>query len=424
MTELNVTLHDNIVRSEVEPMAGLKVEFSAARVHNRSSGYHASTRLTLNGKLLAADLLNFEKHAQRKTLANDAHAMLPEKLRESYPKLFIKRDLDEFCEAIWETYNSQFKAELVAGDPDSNTDWFCQPMIMQEAATILYGKRGGGKSVTAVACAVSIQQNVADLWFPIEKANVLYINIERGKKSMARRVARVNTALGLSAYEPLLMVNARGKSLDHIYDQARRSMRANDVQVVFFDSISRAGVGDLNENQPANQVMDMLSDLTPTWMAVAHMTEQEGGKSKVFGSQMYENAADVVIKLDSDRQGDTLGVGMEIVKANDTRLGQEKYFKYEFDGDHGLAAITPSSLKEFPDLDNKSLSAADEIELFIDNAPLNRATSSEIAQGLNRDQSNVSKILARQTHRFYKFPKNGREQPYGLVSRLGAEEGM
>jgi hypothetical protein len=60
-------------------------------------------------------------------------------------------------------------------------------------------------------------------------------------------------------------------------------MRVNEVQIVFFDSISRAGAGDLNENQPANQVMDMLSALAPTWLAVAHMTEQEGGKSKVFG---------------------------------------------------------------------------------------------------------------------------------------------
>ena len=277
---------------------------------------------------------------------------------------------------------------MVAGDPDSNTEWFCQPMIMQEATTILFGKRGAGKSVTAMACAVSTQHGISNLWNPIETANVLYINIERGEKSMARRIARVNTALGLSAYEPLLMVNARGKSLEHIYDAARRSMRVNEVQIVFFDSISRAGAGDLNENQPANQVMDMLSALAPTWLAVAHMTEQEGGKSKVFGSQMYENAADVVMKLTGDPQGNQLGVGMEIVKGNDTALGQNQYLKYEFNGT-GLAAITPSSLSDFPDLASKA-SLLEGIRSVLSNRP---ESVNDIAAELNETTKKVTATL-------------------------------
>ena len=388
MSQLQIILDGDTVKAQVTPLEGMTVGFSAARVHNRSSGYHASTRITFNGKLLASDLLNFEKNAQRKTLGHDAHAMMPEDLRDAYPKLSVKRDLDEFCEAIWDTYNSQFKAEMVAGDPDSNTEWFCQPMIMQEATTILFGKRGAGKSVTAMACAVSTQHGISNLWNPIETANVLYINIERGEKSMARRIARVNTALGLSAYEPLLMVNARGKSLEHIYDAARRSMRVNEVQIVFFDSISRAGAGDLNENQPANQVMDMLSALSPTWLAVAHMTEQEGGKSKVFGSQMYENAADVVMKLTGDSQGSQLGVGMEIVKGNDTALGQNQYLKYQFNGT-GLAAITPSSLTEFPDLASKA-SLLEGIRSVLSNRP---ESVNDIAAELNETTKKVTATL-------------------------------
>lgn len=411
MSGLLVVLDGDTVKAQVEPLEGMKVGFSAARVHNRSSGYHASARITFNGKLLAGDLLNFEKNAQRKTLGHDAHAMMPEDLRDAYPKLSLKRDLDEFCEAIWDIYNSQFKAELVAGDPDSNTEWFCQPMIMQEATTILFGKRGAGKSVTAMACAVSTQHGISNLWHPIETANVLYINIERGQKSMERRIARVNTALGLSAYERLLMVNARGKSLENIYDAARRSMRAHEVQIVFFDSISRAGAGDLNENQPANLVMDMLSALAPTWLAVGHMTEQEGGKSKVFGSQMYENAADVVMKLTGDSKGDQLGVGMEIVKGNDTALGQNQYLKYEFNGT-GLAAITPSSLSEFPDLDQKEPTNVEKIAAFISNTAGSKATASEIATALTMNQGSVSKILQRSM--FTPLPKEGRERPFAL----------
>jgi hypothetical protein len=226
-------------------------------------------------------------------------------------------------------------------------------------------------------------------------------------------VARVNVALGLSAYEPLLMLNARGKSLDNIYDAARKSIKQHEVQVVFFDSISRSGAGDLNENEPANLVMDMLSALTPTWLAIAHMTEQDGGKAKVFGSQMYENAADVVVRLNSDSQGDSLGVGMEIIKANDTALGQNQYIRYEFNGT-GLIGIRPSRLSEFPDLDQKPPSNREKIATFIGNTPESKATSSEIAKALALNQGTVSKIL--QQSMFTPLPKNGSERPYAVAS--------
>ena len=97
MNRLEIALDGDLVKAQVTPLEGMTVGFSAARVHNRSSGYHASTRITFNGKLLASDLLNFEKNAQRKTLGHDAHAMMPEDLRDAYPKLSVKQDLDEFC---------------------------------------------------------------------------------------------------------------------------------------------------------------------------------------------------------------------------------------------------------------------------------------------------------------------------------------
>jgi hypothetical protein len=413
MSRLQVALDGDTVKAQVEPMTGVLVGFSAARVKNRNSGYHANVRITLSGQLLAGDLLNFEKNAQRVSLANAAHAMMPDVLKDEYSRLYLKRDLDEFAESIWSVYNGQFEAKWVEGDPESNARWLCPPLVMQDGSTILFGRRGGGKSVTAKAAAISTQHGISNLWNPIEVANVLYINIERGEDSMRRRVARVNVALGLSAYEPLLMLNARGKSLDNIYDAARKSIKQHEVQVVFFDSISRSGAGDLNENEPANLVMDMLSALTPTWLAIAHMTEQDGGKAKVFGSQMYENAADVVVRLNSDSQGDSLGVGMEIIKANDTALGQNQYIRYEFNGT-GLIGIRPSRLSEFPDLDQKPPSNREKIATFIGNTPESKATSSEIAKALALNQGTVSKIL--QQSMFTPLPKNGSERPYAVAS--------
>jgi hypothetical protein len=128
---------------------------------------------------------------------------------------------------------------------------------------------------------------------------------------------------------------------------------------------------------------------------------------------MYENAADVVVRLNSDSQGDSLGVGMEIIKANDTALGQNQYIRYEFNGT-GLIGIRPSRLSEFPDLDQKPPSNREKIATFIGNTPESKATSSEIAKALALNQGTVSKIL--QQSMFTPLPKNGSERPYAVAS--------
>ena len=388
VSRLSVVLDGDTVKARVKLIDNVYVTFSARRIQSKPSGFHASISIDQGSNNLAWGLINFERPSDRVTMNNAAHAMLPEQLKPEYSKLQLKADFDQFCKQLWDTHNTQFVASFVAGDPDSVTEWFCPPLIMQDGSTILFGQRGGGKSITAMTAAISTQHGMTPLWGPIEMANVLYINIERGQKSMERRIARVNLALGLSAYEPLLMLNARGKSLDFIFEAARRSIKAHEVQVVFFDSLSRSGAGDLNDNQPANAVMDMLSDLTPTWLAVAHMTKQEGGTAKVFGSQMYENAIDVAVKLTGDQQGDNLGVGLEITKANDTALGQNQYIKYEFNGT-GLVGIKPSNVVEFPKLAAKA-SLWEGICSVLRNKP---SSVEDMADELNTTSKNITAEL-------------------------------
>jgi len=409
---LYLELDGDTVKAVVD-LDGGKVTFSARRVTQRDSGQHASISIDQGTNGLAWGWVNYERPSDRVTLGNSAYKNLPEPLKENYTSQQLKNDLDAFCKALWGVYNGRFEAVMVEGDPDTQVEWFCPPMVMQDASTILFGHRGGGKSLTGLAAAVSTQHGISNIWGPIEIANVLYINIERSKSSMARRVARINVALGLSAREPLLMLNARGKSLSHIYEAARRDITKHEVQVVFFDSISRAGAGDLNDNQPANQVMDMLSDLSPTWLAVGHMTASDGGKAKVFGSQMYENAVDLAVKLTGDSsQEDTLGVSLEITKANDTALRQLVYIKYSFNGT-GLVGIEPSSLRDFPDLDQQSLSKRETVKVYLRNHPESQATPTEIAKDLSLKRENLYKIL--QGDDFVKLPKHGKEQPYGIA---------
>ena len=416
---LNIVLDGGAVVAVVEPLQGFKVTFSASDITQRSTGRHANISIDQRSNSLNWGVINYERPSDRLTFSTHAHKMLPSEIADAgYTKEQLKADLDAFCKVLWTTYNGQFEAVWVEGDPDTTTEWYCPPLVMQEGSTILFGHRGGGKSWTALLAAICTQHGISNFWNPMETANALYINIERGPAGMRRRVARVNQAVGLSPRESLLMLNARGKNLNSIYEAARRSIEEHEVQVVFFDSISRAGAGNLNDNEPANAVMDMLSDLSPTWLAVGHMTESEGGKPKVFGSQMYENAVDVAIKLTGDQHPEELGVSLEITKGNDTPLGQLQYLRYEFNGT-GLVGITNSSLSAFPDLDRREPNNREKIATYIDNSANGKATASEIAKALDINQGSVSKIL--QGNMFSGLPKDGSERPFTLAAREESE---
>lgn len=412
VSRLPVALDGDIVKAQVEPLEGMTVGFSASRINREKFTTHAFLTLTLNGQhTLAFSYMTTDRNTERVTLHNTAHAMMPEALREVYPKPVLKADLDDFCLKLWETYNSQFQATLVEGEPEWNIEWYCPPLVMKDAATILFAPRGGGKSQVAMTAAVSINSGISNIWGPMMSAPVLYVNLERSEASMRRRLGRINLAMGLSAREPLLMLNARGRSLDNIYEAGRSIVAQEGVEVVVLDSISRTQVGNLNDNEPGNKVCDMLSALSPTWLAIAHQTTPEGGKAKVFGSQMYENAADIVTRLTSQEEDGKLGVALEIVKANDTKLGQRHFLKYEFNGT-GVESIKKTDLTEFPELDTWVPSNRQKIKTFIyENG--GRGTNKEISEGTGIDPSNVSKLL--KGKEFYKLDREGREQPYGVM---------
>ncbi len=55
------------------------------------------------------------------------------------------------------------------------------------------------------------------------------------------RLGLVNTALGLESFRPLLVLNARGKSLPGVRYVVESAIRDHGVEVLFLDSISRSG---------------------------------------------------------------------------------------------------------------------------------------------------------------------------------------
>jgi len=387
------------------------LSFQAEAIRSERTGIHARISISHDYKTLAWSLLNLERSEDRTRLSNLAFTGL--KLKD-YTKEHLRRDLDLFCSGLWDEHLLTFTPELVTGtetiEPPS---FYLFPYIIEGGGSILFAPPGRGKSITALLWAQSINSGISSIW-KTQKAPVLFINLERSAKSVTSRLSYVNNVLGIATRSPLLILNARGKSLSDIAPTITKTIRQCSIRLIILDSMSRAGFGDLNENRPVNAIIDTLSSLCPTWVALGHTSRQS--EEHLYGSIMADAGADIVIQLRTQSSANgTLGLGFEITKANDLPHYDQQILAFEF-ADWGLKAVRKAKPFEFSDIEAKK--KPDMIQALVDyisNKDSADACSVELESALGYNRANISHAL-NNSPQFVKTRKDKLTQYFGLIS--------
>ena len=375
--------------------SGNKLRVAAKDVRRERTGVHAVVDISVNWKSLARSNFNIERDEERLRLANSAHKHIDESHeldRVAFPQNTLKHATDLFCNDLWEHHVGAQVGGMLQGDPEIQAGRsLLSSFILQEAGTLLFGQPGTGKSYTALAAAGSIMHGVEKIWPVHAMWRPLYINVERSAASMASRLARVNRALGLDPRTPLPFLNARGKSLADLYEAAQKTIAQEECQLVFYDSISRAGFGSLTGDDVANKIMDMLNSLSPTWVALAHSPRADD--SHAFGSQMFDAAADLTVQLRSQTSHDGLstGVGIQVIKANDIRKPPMSVHALEWDAD-GLCGIRSGQNGEFAELiAGERRSKEDQVRDYL--LEIGGATAGQVAEHFGWARNHTSTML-------------------------------
>jgi hypothetical protein len=250
------------------------------------------------------------------------------------------------------------------------------------------------------------------LW-TVRQQPVLFINLERGARSNARRLGRVNSVLGLPYERPLRTMNQRGKSLADIYESARREVREYGIGHVCLDSISRAGAGDLNENQPVNRIMDLLNGLAASWTGIAHAPR--ASDEHIFGGIHFDAGADVVVRVTAEEKGEQLlGVGLKITKANDVPKPDLEVLALEF-ASYGLKALRRSAVQEFPGLEGDGPGNLRELVYEHVRALGVGTSATEVSRELGVDRTRVTKEFT-DTARYKRYGRRGSSVLFGVVT--------
>lgn len=373
--------------------SGEYIEIRAERVRMERSGTHAlvSIWLTSDGKgpvILASDNFNVERDSDRVRLANSAGKQMGAVSGALYPPSHMKHDLDIFSRGLWNKWLGQIEIGPVHGATEyAPPQSLLTPYVLAGAGTILFGSPGSGKSWLGMLMAVSMDAAVETLW-RTESTPALYINLERSAESLRQRLGQVNHVLGMDRDRPLSMINARGRRLGAVIDRIQQYIESAEIGVVILDSISRAsGGGSLTTDDTANTIMDTLNSIGITWLAIGHTSRETN--SHVFGSQMFDAAADVTVAVNAERKGETLGIALRVTMTKDISFPPPETLALEF-GENGLEGVRTANTYEFPQLEaERKLTPMERVYIHL--GEVGEDTSSNMAKVLGVDRSNLSR---------------------------------
>ena len=369
------------------------IGLSARDVRREKTGIHARLDIAVNGVTLAYSTFNIERDEDRVRITNSAHKQYRANgLAADYPSEFLKKDVDLFCDGLWDEHVQAAMPSLTYGSMERRPPSFrLKPYVLEGGGTIIFGPPGRGKSYVLMLMAVAIDAGNETLW-PVHKTKVLFINLERARRGVEDRLANINAVLGMERRRPLLMLHARGQALDDVAESIERTIRDEQVGCVLLDSISRAGMGDLIKNETANHIVDLLNGFGPDWIALAHTPRAD--ESHIYGAMHFEAGADIMTALLSQqREMGPLGIGLKITKKNDIPEFPLQITALEFD-EAGLTGVRGARKGEFPQVEaGREADVAGKLREYILGVPDATATATQAADTLGLNRSMVSRIL-------------------------------
>ena len=365
-------------------------------LRSEKTGIHGEVELHLNKRLLTRDNFNFDKDVQRGHLAGSANKRtIFKNISDYYDREKLEIDLQKFTKEAYEKkVRESVVIELVAGDPFLETNQLVDGLVIKGGGTIFNALPKQAKSFVCMIIAVSVDAGVSQIW-QVEQGNVLYINLERSASSMIKRLAGVNTALGLDPMRPLRFMNVRGTPLIDIMDSIKYQIEKEDIQLIIVDSISRAGMGSLVDDRPAVRITDALNNLVEesdrSWVGIAH---RAWSNEHVFGSVQFLAACDLMIDIEAshNEEKNELGVKVSVTGQNDLPPSKPSFIALGFDS-MGLNSARRATEEEFPDLMDERDNIRDRIWNYL--RVKGKQTTTQIANDLGEVRDSVYKTLKR-----------------------------
>ena len=246
---------------------------------------------------------------------------------------------------------------------------------------------------------------------------MLFINLERPRQTLLRRDVSIREVLGVEGGSGVRYLHGKGASLSALMPIIHKFCREHPGAVLFLDSISRAGVGKLNEDITANTFVDLMGSTGATWAAIGHTPREDN--SHIYGSIHFEAGEDIGVRVSSTKSDALVGISLEMTKANDMSKPKPSYYAFEFD-DRGLYTIKLSTKDDLPGI-GTVLSQSRTAQIVDYAKMVGLVSAPDIEEELGIFRQHAGEIL-RDSGRFHMVKKDGRKVLYGLKQLGGHDE--
>lgn len=317
--------------------------------------------------------------------------------------------------------------DLRTVNPGDRPRWLVQPYIEYGGPTVLFADGGTGKSLFALALAVSVATGVAVVADgPAECGAVMYLDWETDEYTHRERLGAILAGKGLSLDDAAPIYYRRETaSLKASAPMLRRKVVDFGIRLVIVDSMGAARGDDPKEAGTTIQTFNAARSLGVPVIFVDHVTKEDGrdGK-KPFGSAYTHNMARLtwgMVKA-QDAGEDKTSIVLSNHKSNNGRLwsrrGYDVHFASDDEGDLQLVGFSPCDPRDVPDLAG-ALSRREQIEAVL-RANNMALTVDDIVTALEADgiivtAGLVRAILSRHKTRFVQVM--GRPPKWGLLAR-------
>ena len=401
--------------------SGNAVYFHARDIRRERGYLYAEVAIYEQKARLGADDFAIKRNEDRRRLAKEAHGKLSDGVKECYPFDYFKHDLDMFLEELprfWE--EDQFSLDhYEPGGEIPAMAFVMVPYLIEGAITILYGPQGTGKSYLAKLIGLSVCGATNGFWPSMGERPVLYVNLERPRRSMERRARMLMSILGVTASPCMDYLHAPGAHFPTIAPRLRSWALEHENGLFILDSMSFTQVGSVNEDTTATRTISLLRSIGGTWLVLGHTPRND--TSHMIGSTLQDAGADVMIRLSSERQGTTNGIAMEVTKANDIGFPARYYLAFEFSetdaqGRSSLLRVRRANEREFPELLLESQGRTALQKIIIHLEEVGEAAVADIAAATGVPYTKASTLLNRRGE-FALVRKQGHKKVYGLAEK-------
>lgn len=169
-----------------------------------------------------------------------------------------------------------------------------EPLMLEGLPTVLFGKKGAGKSTMAMVIAICLHlpwyDNNLGFRMSPESLPVLILDWEQSRNIVLWQINSIRKGMGLPEF-PIYYRRCYLPLADDI-DQIQQHIIENNIKVVIVDSLGPACGGELNKPEPALAFFNNLRKLNVSSLIVGQTSKDEDAKVRtIFGAVFFQYLA-------------------------------------------------------------------------------------------------------------------------------------